>query len=231
MSIKQSSMENTLVSLKSQIQKCSQELQDIDNTIFLRNQELARLNTEIEKARTEVVQVQETVSTVVYQGNQKLEDIVSRRNNLEVEIRRLETDRFLIEIEIEQKKNTKIELPSINFANQVFEQVKKNVDILTSQTESLAGTKTIFEKDIAALSETKAKIDEDIAISNLEKQALASELDALNAQRELTLKALAEEQAKTQALAKYERDVRAMHKQLTEQFQNVYKPSSRRSTI
>lgn len=231
MSTPQSSMENTLVSLKNQIQKSSQELQDIDNTIFLRKQELARLNQEINKTRVDVVQVQETVSTVILQGNQKLNEMVSQRNYIETEIRRLEHERLLVEIEIEQKKNTKIELPSINFANQVFEQVRKNVDILTNQAESLADTKTLFEKDIAALSDTKAKIDEDIAMSNLEKQALAGELDALNAQRELTLKALAEEQAKAQALAKYERDVRAMHKQLTEQFQNAYKLSTRRSTI
>lgn len=227
---KSKSYVKTLTQLKSEIQEKSVELETIDKTIFLRKEELAKIDNEIDTTRQLKKTLVESSVDVLQSNKQNLEVLLSRRNLLEQQLSEMDKEKLSLEIIIEQKR-VEEKKPMFSFVSDILESARRNLDVILSQTRDAEEKKKDVLFEIERLSETREVLAKDIETSSTEREYLLSELDSINEQRNRVLKALAEEEVKTQSLRGYERDIRAMHKQLTDKFVQEYEKVSSRSNI
>lgn len=228
---KLNSVARTLASIKLEIKQASEYLTSLEDNIFLKQKELSKIVTDISNLKKDRLNIVDLSADVLLQNTQSIKDVVSRRNQILADIKQLEQARLIAEMEIEAKKNTKVELPNIQLYKQIADEIAKKIDQLSSQTENLESQKQTILAEIDQLLQVEKDTYLSIESGLETKELLESELGSIEEHRSAVLQSLAREQTKVKAMQNYERDIRAMHKQLTEKFTEVYKDVSSRSNI
>lgn len=228
---KANALERTLVSVKRDLALVSQQFKDLDVKIAERRKELAALDVQLDQKRSTVAAFSDSTADIFNKNVSSIKDAVSQRKHITKSINELEKARSFVEAEIAERRKETIKVPSITFVNQALSQVKKQFDNLTKETIATEDKKNALLREIANLEYARGKLKDDSTANQQIVVALQTQASAITRERDANLKELAREETKTKALRAKERDIRVMHKRLTDEYKKVYNSKRRRSTM
>lgn len=224
-------MERTLRSVKSDIAFYSQELKEVMGKIEAAKKDLQTVLSKLQSERSKVTDFIDSTADV-FQGKIKdVKDAISQRKEVEKTIKGLEQAKHILEIEIAERKGQKVYLPGAGLVQQVLDEAKRTLEVIENKTQTEAQMKSRLEKENASLLDANNRIKTERKASEDLVKALEVEAKQIEVKRIAHSKKLAEEQAKARAIRMYERDLKVMHKRLTDEYQKAYKNRGRRSTI
>lgn len=225
------SFERALTEVKADVKFYSQKLNDVLSKIQTAKADLHTVLKRLKSERNKVTNFIDNTADVFQEKVKDVKDVISQRKQVEKTIKDLEKSKHILEIEIAERRGQKVYLPGAGLVQQVLDEAKRTLEVIEQKTQTEAQMKSRLEKENASLLDANQRIKTERKANEDLVKALEVEAKQIEAKRIAHNKKLAEERAKARAIRMYERDLKVMHKRLTDEYQKAYKSRGRRSTI